>query len=56
MHLQDLIKNRDVEAIKAYMKEKRLVVRGNKIVPCDDDAKKSLEAQSGFWNQRQQAR
>lgn len=54
--LQDLIKARDVEGIRAFMKEHNLVLDGTKIVPKDDVAKKRLTELKSFWNQRQQAR
>ncbi len=54
--LQELIKARDVEGIKAFMAEHRLKVEGGKIVPIDSASSKKIKDLEGFWNQRQQAR
>lgn len=55
-NIHDLIKARDVNGLKAFMAEHRLVLKDNKIVPADDPAKARLKELSGFWDQRQQAR
>jgi DNA polymerase elongation subunit (family B) len=54
--LKKLVDARDVEGIKAFMAEHNMVVRGNAIVPVDDETKKKFKALEEFWNQRQQAR
>lgn len=56
LSLDELIKRRDVPAIKAYMAENNLIVRDGKIVPKDEEAVSKLQYLSSFWNQRQQAR
>jgi hypothetical protein len=55
-NLAELVKARDVDAIRSYMAEHNLKLDGLQIVPADAATKKSLKAQEDFWNQRQQAR
>jgi hypothetical protein len=54
--LEDLIKSRDIDALKAFMVEHDLVVRDGAIVPRDAAVAKHLNFLVGFWDQRQQAR
>lgn len=56
MNLHDLIKNKDVAGIKAFMMEHNLKIEGNKIVPKNDNAQKYLKEKMKFWDQRQLAR
>lgn len=53
-HLNELVRNRDVKAIKSFMEKHDLILDGRSIVP-KKDAAKNLKIQSDYWNQRQQA-
>lgn len=56
MSLEQLIKNRNIEGLKTFMADHNLILKGNKIVPRDEETIRNLRKTADFWNQRQQAR
>jgi hypothetical protein len=55
-NITELIKNKDVEGLRAFAVENNMVVKEGKLVPRDEASKKSLHARATFFNNRQQAR
>jgi hypothetical protein len=51
--LKEYIKNKDIDKITKFMKEYRLKIDSNKIVPIDAESKINIKKQKDFYDQRQ---
>lgn len=53
MNIHELIKNKDIPAIKEFMKKHDLVLDGNRIVPANNNSKRKINELKNFYNQNQ---
>lgn len=53
MNIHQLIKNKDIDGIKQFMRDNSLKLEGNKIVPENEQSKQNLNNKKNFYNQNQ---